>query len=46
VVERGPGVKTLQPGDHVIPLYIPEYTVVPEIALARINKAVPLEHPP
>ena len=24
VVECGPGVKGLQPGDHVIPLYIPE----------------------
>ncbi|MGB5465129.1 MAG: alcohol dehydrogenase catalytic domain-containing protein, partial [Sedimenticolaceae bacterium] len=24
VVECGPGVKALQPGDHVIPLYIPE----------------------
>lgn len=24
VVEVGPGVKTLKPGDHVIPLYIPE----------------------
>ena len=95
VVECGPGVKSLQPGDHVIPLYIPEcgeceychstksnlcqsiagtvwtgympdgtrrfskngkaiyhymgcstfseYTVVPEIALAKINKAAPLE---
>ena len=95
VVECGPGVKTLQPGDHVIPLYIAEcgdceyckssksnlcqsiadtvwtgympdgtrrfsqngkpiyhymgcstfseYTVVPEIALAKINKAAPLD---
>jgi S-(hydroxymethyl)glutathione dehydrogenase/alcohol dehydrogenase len=95
VLECGPGVKFLQPGDHVIPLYIPEcgececcrstrtnlcqsiantvwtgympdgtrrfsmngtpifhymgcstfseYTVVPEIALAKINKAAPLE---
>ncbi len=95
VVECGPGVKSLQPGDHVIPLYIPEcgdceycnstksnlcqsiagtvwtgympdgtrrfsqsgkpiyhymgcstfseYTVVPEIALAKINKAAPLD---
>ena len=95
VVECGSGVKTLQPGDHVIPLYIPEcgdceycnssksnlcqsiastvwtgympdgtrrfsqngkplyhfmgcstfseYTVVPEIALAKINKAAPLD---
>ena len=95
VVECGPGVKNLQPGDHVIPLYIPEcgecdychsdktnlcqsiaetvwtgfmpdktrrfsmngkpiyhymgcstfaeYTVVPEIALAKINKAAPLD---
>ena len=95
VVERGPGVKNLKPGDHVIPLYIPEcgeceychstktnlcqsiadtvwtgympdktrrfshngksiyhymgcstfseYTVVPEIALAKINKAAPLD---
>ncbi len=24
VVEVGPGVKSLQPGDHVIPLYVPE----------------------
>ena len=24
VVECGPGVKDLKPGDHVIPLYIPE----------------------
>ena len=24
VVECGPGVKNLKPGDHVIPLYIPE----------------------
>jgi S-(hydroxymethyl)glutathione dehydrogenase/alcohol dehydrogenase len=91
----GPGVTTLQPGDHVIPLYVPEcqhckfclsgktnlcqairttqgrglmpdgtsrfsrrgeaifhymgtstfseYTVVPEIALAKINAAAPLE---
>lgn len=95
VVECGPGVKTLKPGDHVIPLYIPEcgvceyctsgktnlcqsiastvwtgympdgtrrfskngkpifhymgcstfseYTVVPEIALAKINSAAPLD---
>ncbi len=95
VVECGPGVKHLKPGDHVIPLYIPEcgeceyclsaktnlcqsiaatvwtgympdgtrrfshngkpiyhymgcstfaeYTVVPEIALAKINPAAPLE---
>ena len=95
VVECGPEVTTLQPGDHVIPLYIPEcgvceycksaktnlcqsiastvwtgympdgtrrfsqngkpiyhymgcstfseYTVVPEIALAKINKAAPLD---
>ena len=95
VVECGPGVKDLQVGDHVIPLYIAEcgdckycnstksnlcqtiaptiwtgfmpdgtrrfkaggkdiyhymgcstfseYTVVPEIALAKINKAAPLD---
>ena len=95
VVECGPGVSKLMPGDHVIPLYIPEcgeceycrssktnlcqsiastvwtgympdhtrrfsqngkpifhymgcstfseYTVVPEIALAKINKAAPLD---
>jgi S-(hydroxymethyl)glutathione dehydrogenase / alcohol dehydrogenase len=95
VVECGPGVKNLKPGDHVIPLYIPEcgeceycqstktnlcqsiastvwtgympdntrrfsqngnpifhymgcstfseYTVVPEIALAKINKEAPLD---
>lgn len=95
VVECGTGVKGLQPGDHVIPLYIPEcgdceycnstksnlcqsiagtvwtgympdgtrrftsgskdiyhymgcstfseYTVVPEIALAKINKEAPLD---
>lgn len=95
VVECGPGVKNLKPGDHVIPLYIPEcgdceycrspktnlcqsiaatvwtgympdgtrrfskngnpiyhymgcstfaeYTVVPEIALAKINAAAPLD---
>ncbi len=95
VVECGPGVKALKPGDHVIPLYIPEcgeceycrstksnlcqsiaatvwtgympdgtrrfshngkpiyhymgcstfseYTVVPEIALAKINPAAPLD---
>jgi S-(hydroxymethyl)glutathione dehydrogenase/alcohol dehydrogenase len=95
VVECGPGVKDLKPGDHVIPLYIPEcgsceyclsdktnlcqsiagtvwtgympdgtrrfskngspiyhymgcstfseYTVVPEIALAKINPAAALD---
>ncbi len=95
VVECGSGVKELKPGDHVIPLYIPEcgtceyclsektnlcqsiadtvwtgympdgtrrfskngspiyhymgcstfseYTVVPEIALAKINRAAPLD---
>ena len=95
VVECGPGVKELKPGDHVIPLYSPEcgeceycqssktnlcqsiagtvwtgympdgtrrfshngkaiyhymgcstfaeYTVVPEIALAKINPAAPLD---
>ncbi|MEE9493747.1 MAG: S-(hydroxymethyl)glutathione dehydrogenase/class III alcohol dehydrogenase [Gammaproteobacteria bacterium] len=95
VVECGPGVKSLSPGDHVIPLYIPEcgdceychspktnlcqsiagtvwtgympdgtrrfsqngkaiyhymgcstfaeYTVVPEIALAKVNAAAPLD---
>lgn len=95
VVECGPGVKDLKPGDHVIPLYIPEcgdceycrspktnlcqsiagtvwtgympdgtrrfskngkpiyhymgcstfaeYTVVPEIALAKVNRAAPLK---
>ncbi|NVJ50457.1 MAG: S-(hydroxymethyl)glutathione dehydrogenase/class III alcohol dehydrogenase [Gammaproteobacteria bacterium] len=95
VVEVGAGVTSLKPGDHVIPLYIPEcgtcnfcesgktnlcqsirvtqgqglmpdgtsrfsyqgkplfhymgtstfseYTVVPEIALAKVNKQAPLE---
>jgi S-(hydroxymethyl)glutathione dehydrogenase/alcohol dehydrogenase len=67
VVEVGNGVSSMKPGDHVIPLYIPEcgqckfcksgrtnlcgairvtfseYTVVPEIALAKINAAAPLE---
>jgi S-(hydroxymethyl)glutathione dehydrogenase/alcohol dehydrogenase len=95
VVECGPGVKDLKPGDHVIPLYIPEcrtckfcksgrtnlcqsirltqgkglmpdgtsrfskagkpifhymgtstfsqYTVAPEIALAKINPKAPLD---
>jgi len=95
VLECGPGVKHLKPGDHVIPLYIPEcgvceychsdktnlcqsiaatvwtgympdhsrrfslngkpifhymgcstfseYTVVPEIALAKVNPAAPLD---
>lgn len=95
VEECGPGVSAVAPGDHVIPLYIPEcgeceychspktnlcqsiastvwtgympdhtrrfskngkdifhymgtstfseYTVVPEIALAKVNKAAPLE---
>jgi len=95
VEEVGDGVTSVQPGDHVIPLYVPEcgeckfcksgktnlcqsvratqgkglmpdsttrfskdgspiyhymgtstfseYTVVPEIALAKINKAAPLE---
>ncbi|MDQ2695304.1 MAG: S-(hydroxymethyl)glutathione dehydrogenase/class III alcohol dehydrogenase [Pseudomonadota bacterium] len=95
VEESGPGVTTVRPGDHVIPLYIPEcgqcrecrsgktnlcqaiartewaglmpdgsrrfshagrpiyhymgtstfaeYTVVPEIALAKIDKAAPLD---
>jgi len=95
VVECGAGVKNLQPGDHVIPLYIPEcgeceychstktnlcqsiastvwtgfmpdgtrrfskngkhiyhymgcstfaeYTVVPEIALAKVNAKAPLD---
>ena len=97
VVECGPGVKDLKPGDHVIPLYIPEcqeptcgycssdksnlcqsiagtiwtgfmpdgtrrfkvggkeiyhymgcstfseYTVVPEIALAKVSKEAPLD---
>lgn len=95
VVELGPGVKNLEVGDHVIPLYIAEcgdceycsstksnlcqtiaptiwtgympdgtrrfksggkdiyhymgcstfseYTVVPEIALAKVNKAAPLD---
>lgn len=95
VVECGPGVTGLRPGDHVIPLYIPEcgvceycrsdktnlcqsiaatlwsgympdhsrrfshngkpiyhymgcstfseYTVVPEIALAKVNAAAPLD---
>lgn len=95
VEEVGPGVTTVQPGDHVIPLYVPEcqackfclsgktnlcqairgtqgkglmpdgtsrfskngeslyhymgtstfseYTVVPEIALAKVNSEAPLE---
>ncbi|VUX46219.1 alcohol dehydrogenase class III/glutathione-dependent formaldehyde dehydrogenase [Candidatus Defluviicoccus seviourii] len=95
VVEVGPGVTSLQPGDHVIPLYVPEcrqceyclnpktnlcqsirvtqgkglmpdgssrfsiggkplfhymgtstfanYTVVPEIALAKVRKDAPFE---
>ena len=95
VIELGAGVKSLEVGDHVIPLYIPEcghcehckssksnlcqtiaptlwsgympdntrrfsqngksiyhymgcstfseYTVVPEIALAKVNKAAPLD---
>ena len=95
VVEVGPGVTTVKPGDHVIPLYIPEcgqckfcksgrtnlcgairttqgkgvmpdgssrfsakgktvfhymgtstfseYTVLPEIAIAKINQSAPLD---
>jgi S-(hydroxymethyl)glutathione dehydrogenase/alcohol dehydrogenase len=67
VEEVGPGVTTLKPGDHVIPLYtaeygtsrfsiggktihhymgtstFSEYTVVPEISLAKIHIDAPLE---
>jgi S-(hydroxymethyl)glutathione dehydrogenase/alcohol dehydrogenase len=48
VVEVGPGVTSLEVGDHVIPLYTPEcrecnHTVVPEIALAKVRKDAPFD---
>jgi S-(hydroxymethyl)glutathione dehydrogenase/alcohol dehydrogenase len=35
VVEVGPGVTSLKPGDHVIPLYTPECRAVQELPLAQ-----------
>ena len=37
VVEIGPGVTTLKPGDHVIPLYIPECRNCPSCVSGRTN---------
>ena len=37
VVETGPGVTTLKPGDHVIPLYIPECRNCPSCLSGRTN---------
>ncbi|HEY1851770.1 MAG TPA: S-(hydroxymethyl)glutathione dehydrogenase/class III alcohol dehydrogenase [Candidatus Binataceae bacterium] len=37
VVEIGPGVTTLKPGDHVIPLYIPECRNCPSCLSGRTN---------
>jgi S-(hydroxymethyl)glutathione dehydrogenase/alcohol dehydrogenase len=37
VVEIGPGVTTLEPGDHVIPLYIPECRNCPSCLSGRTN---------
>jgi S-(hydroxymethyl)glutathione dehydrogenase / alcohol dehydrogenase len=37
VVEVGPGVTTLKPGDHVIPLYIPECRNCPSCLSGRTN---------
>ena len=37
VVEIGPGVTTLKPGDHVIPLYIPECRTCPSCLSGRTN---------
>ncbi|MBV8140249.1 MAG: S-(hydroxymethyl)glutathione dehydrogenase/class III alcohol dehydrogenase [Deltaproteobacteria bacterium] len=37
VVETGPGVTTLKPGDHVIPLYIPECRNCPACLSGKTN---------
>ncbi|HEX3409671.1 MAG TPA: S-(hydroxymethyl)glutathione dehydrogenase/class III alcohol dehydrogenase [Candidatus Binataceae bacterium] len=37
VIETGPGVTTLKPGDHVIPLYIPECRNCPSCLSGRTN---------
>jgi len=37
VVDVGPGVTTLKPGDHVIPLYIPECRNCPSCLSGRTN---------
>ncbi len=42
VVECGPGVKTLKPGDHVIPLYIPECGALRILRLAQ-DQSVPVD---
>jgi S-(hydroxymethyl)glutathione dehydrogenase / alcohol dehydrogenase len=40
VVETGPGVTTLKPGDHVIPLYIPECRNCPACLSGKTNLCV------
>jgi S-(hydroxymethyl)glutathione dehydrogenase/alcohol dehydrogenase len=37
VVEVGPGVKSLKPGDHVIPLYTPECRECPSACRRKTN---------
>src|SRR5437867_4927485 len=37
VAEAGPGVATLKPGDHVIPLYIPECRNCPACLSGKTN---------
>jgi S-(hydroxymethyl)glutathione dehydrogenase / alcohol dehydrogenase len=40
VVETGPGVTTLKPGDHVIPLYIPECRNCPACVSGKTNLCI------
>src|SRR5690349_22632074 len=40
VVETGAGVTTLRPGDHVIPLYIPECRQCPACLSGKTNLCV------
>jgi S-(hydroxymethyl)glutathione dehydrogenase/alcohol dehydrogenase len=40
VVETGPGVATLKPGDHVIPLYIPECRNCPACLSGKTNLCI------
>jgi S-(hydroxymethyl)glutathione dehydrogenase / alcohol dehydrogenase len=40
VVETGPGVTTLKPGDHVIPLYIPECRNCPACLSGKTNLCI------
>jgi S-(hydroxymethyl)glutathione dehydrogenase/alcohol dehydrogenase len=46
VVSCGPGVTGLEPGDHVVPVAIPECRVCPNCTSGKTNACVEMRNPP